>query len=173
VPKKTKTRKPAGRIEVRKSGVHGRGVYATQFISEGTRIIEYTGQRVSWEDAPNEENNPHTFNFGLENGEVINPEIDGNEARWINHSCDPNCEAIEEDDRVFIYAMRDIESGQELFYDYALEIDEPITEESMQEFECHCGVARCRGTMLEIKKGTRAVCVRFLGVRHFPLCLAL
>jgi SET domain-containing protein len=157
MPKKTKTRKPTGRIEVRESGVHGRGVYATQFIPEGTRIIEYTGQRVSWESAPNEESDPHTFNFGLESGEVINPEIGGNDARWINHCCDPNCEAIEEDDRVFIYAMRDIEPGQELFYDYALEVDEPTTEELMQEFECHCGTACCRGTMLELKsKMTRA-----------------
>ena len=157
MPKKTKTRKPAGRIEVRESGVHGRGVYAKQSIPEGTRIIEYTGQRVSWESAPNDENDPHTFNFGLESGAVINPEIGGNDARWINHCCDPNCEAIEEDDHVFIYAMRDIEPGQELFYDYALEIDEPTTEELMQEFECHCGAACCRGTMLELKsKRTRA-----------------
>ncbi|PYJ52683.1 MAG: hypothetical protein DME83_04595, partial [Verrucomicrobia bacterium] len=120
-------------LEVRRSGVHGRGVYATQFILEGTRIIEYTGQRVSWEDAPNDESNPHTFNFGLESGEVINPEIGGNEARWINHCCDPNCEAIEEDDRIFIYALRDIEPGQELFYDYAMEIDEPITKKLENE----------------------------------------
>jgi SET domain-containing protein len=154
--KKTKTRKPAGRIEVRESGVHGRGVYARQFIPEGTRIIEYTGQRVSWEDAPNDENNPHTFIFGLESGDVIDPEIGGNDARWINHCCDPNCEAIEEDDRIFIYAMRDIEPGLELFYDYAMEIDEPITEESKKEFECHCGAKACRGTMLEVKKRTRA-----------------
>jgi len=148
MPKKTKTRKPAGRLDVRESGVHGRGVYATQLIRQGTRIIEYTGQRVSWESAPDVENNPHTFNFGLESGEVINPEIGGNDARWINHCCEPNCEAIEEDGRIFIYAIRDIEPGQELFYDYALEIDEPITEESMKEFQCHCGAARCRGTML-------------------------
>ena len=148
MPKKTKTRKPARRLDVRKSGVHGRGVYAIQFIREGTRIIEYTGQRVSWESAPDVENSPHTFNFGLESGEVINPEIGGNDARWINHCCEPNCEAIEEDGRIFIYAMRDIEPGQELFYDYALEIDEPITEKSMNEFACHCGAARCRGTML-------------------------
>ena len=146
--KKSKTRKRAVRIEVRKSGVHGRGVYATQFISEGTRIIEYAGQRVSWETAPDDDNDPHTFNFGLENGEVINPEIDGNDARWINHSCDPNCEAIEEDNRIFIYAMRDIEPGEELFYDYALEIDEPITEESKKKYACHCGSSSCRGTLL-------------------------
>jgi uncharacterized protein len=150
MPRKTKTSKPATRIEVRESGVHGRGVYATQFIPKDARIIEYAGQRVSWDDAPNDENNPHTFNFGLESGDVINPEIGGNDARWINHCCDPNCEAIEEDDRIFIYAIRDIEPGQELFYDYAMEIDEPITEESKREFACHCGSSNCRGTMLTL-----------------------
>lgn len=147
--KKRKNRKRPVRIDVRESGVHGRGVYAAQFIPEETRIIEYTGQRVSWDAAPNDENDPHTFNFGLENGEVINPEIGGNDARWINHSCDPNCEAVEEDDRIFIYAIRDIEAGEELFYDYALEIDEPITEESKRKFACHCGASNCRGTMLD------------------------
>ena len=149
--KKSKTRNRAVRIEVRQSAVHGRGVYATQVIPEGTRIIEYTGQRVSWEAAPDDENDPHTFNFGLENGEVINPEIGGNDARWINHCCDPNCEAIEEDNRVFIYTMCDIEPGEELFYDYAMEIDEPITEESKRKFACHCGASNCRGTMLALK----------------------
>jgi len=148
--KKSKIRKRTARIEVRESSVHGRGVYATQVISEGTRIIEYTGQRVSWEAAPDDENDPHTFNFGLENGEVINPEIEGNDARWINHCCDPNCEAIEEDNRIFIYAMRDIEAGEELFYDYAMEIDEPITEELKRKFACHCGASNCRGTMLAL-----------------------
>jgi SET domain-containing protein len=146
--KKSKTRNRTVRIEVRESAVHGRGVYAAQFIPEGTRIIEYAGQRVSWEAAPDDENDPHTFNFGLENGEVISPEVGGNDARWINHCCDPNCEAIEEDNRIFIYAMRDIAAGEELFYDYAMEIDEPITEESKRKFACHCGASNCRGTML-------------------------
>jgi uncharacterized protein len=148
--KKSKGRKRAARIAVRESAVHGRGVYAAQFILEGTRIIEYTGQRIPWEAAPNDENDPHTFNFGLENGEVIDPEIGGNDARWINHSCNPNCEAIEEDNRIFIYALRDIESGEELFYDYAMEIDEPITKESKKKFACHCGSPNCRGTMLAL-----------------------
>ena len=150
MPKKSKSRKRTVRIEVRKSGVHGHGVYAVQSIPKATRIIEYTGQRVSWEAAPNDENDPHTFNFGLDNGEVINPEIGGNDARWINHSCDPNCEAVEEDDRIFIDALRDIQAGEELFYDYALEIDEPITEELKKRFACYCHSPNCRGTMLEI-----------------------
>jgi SET domain-containing protein len=135
-------------LKVSSSGVHGRGVYAKNLIARGTRIIEYTGQRVSWEETPDDKNNPHTFIFGLENGEVINPAIGGNEARWINHCCDPNCEAIEEDDRIFIYAIRDIEPGEELFYDYALEIEEPITEKSKKEYECLCGSPGCRGTLL-------------------------
>ncbi|MEY2526837.1 MAG: uncharacterized protein QOE73_1608 [Verrucomicrobiota bacterium] len=143
---------PSALLEVRPSGIHGRGVYATQSIREGARIIEYTGKRMSWDEAPNDPDNPHTFNFGLENGQVINPEIDGNEARWINHSCDPNCEAIEEDDRIFIYAMRDIQPGEELFYDYALELDEPITKELKEEFGCLCGTSICRGTMLSPSK---------------------
>jgi SET domain-containing protein len=146
--KKRKTRKGAVQIEVRKSDVHGRGVYAMEFIPEGTRIIEYAGERTSWEAAPNDENDPHTFNFGLDNGQVINPQIGGNDARWINHSCDPNCEANEEDDRIFIDAMRDIQPSEELFYDYGLEIDEPITEESKKKYACQCGSSKCRGTML-------------------------
>ena len=150
MPKKSKTRQAVRRIDVRESAVHGRGVYATRLIPEGTRIIEYTGQRVSWERAADEENDPHTFIFGLDNGEVIDPTIGGNDARWINHCCDPNCEAIEEDDRIFIYATRDIEAGEELFYDYALEIDEPVTDESKRKFACHCGSANCRGTMLSL-----------------------
>ena len=152
---KKKPRRRTVQIDVRESGVHGRGVYAAQFIPEGTRIIEYTGERVSWEAAPDDDNDPHTFNFGLENGDVINPEVGGNDARWINHSCDPNCEAVEEGDRIFIYAVRDIQSGEELLYDYHMEIDEPITESAKQKFACHCGASNCRGTMIELHKSPR------------------
>jgi SET domain-containing protein len=146
----SRVRKARPLLVVGPSGVHGRGVYAAQFIARGTRIIEYTGQRVPDRDAPNDANNPHTFNFGLDNGEVINAEIGGNEARWINHCCDPNCEAIEKNHRIFIHAMRDIKSGEELSYDYALEIDEPITGKSRKLYECFCGSPDCRGTMLEL-----------------------
>ena len=150
--KRSKSRKRAVQIEVRESNVHGRGVYAAQIISEGTRIIEYTGERVSWEAAPDDETDPHTFNFGLENGDVINPEVGGNDARWINHSCDPNCEAVEEDDRIFIDALRDIQPGEELLYDYHMELDEPITESAKKKFGCHCGASNCRDTMIELQE---------------------
>ena len=150
--KKTRARKQTVQIEVRESRVHGRGVYAAQFIPKGTRIIEYTGERVSWEAAPDHADDPHTFNFGLENGDVINPQVGGNDARWINHSCDPNCETVEEDDRIFIYAMCDIQPGEELLYDYHMELDEPITEASKRKFACHCGASNCRGTMIELQE---------------------
>jgi SET domain-containing protein len=150
MPKKSKTPNRVVQIEVRQSGIHGRGVYAAQFIPEDKCIIEYTGERVPWEAAPDDDNDPHTFNFGLENGDVINPEVGGNDARWINHSCNPNCEAIEEDDRIFIYAIRNIQAGEELLYDYRLEIDEPITEASKKKFACLCGALNCRGTILAL-----------------------
>ena len=130
--------------------MHGRGVFATKRIRTNTRIIEYTGKRVTWESVPNDSDGQHTFLFGLDDGiMVIDPEIGGNDARWINHSCDPNCEAIEEDGRVFIYALQDILPGEELSYDYQLEVDEPVTRETEQESKCLCKTSRCRGTMLE------------------------
>ena len=151
MPSNRKTRRRNVQVEVRASGVHGRGVYTRQFIPKGGRIIEYTGKRVSWEAAPGDDDDPHTFNFGLDNGDVINPEVGGNDARWINHSCDPNCEAVEEDGRIFIYAIRNIEVGEELLYDYRLQIDEPITDASKKKFACHCGASNCRGTLLELQ----------------------
>jgi len=139
-------------LRVDASEVHGRGAYATDFIPEGTRIIEYTGRRIAWEATESEDADPHTFIFGLENGQVIDAAIGGNESRWINHSCDPNCEAIEEEGRVFIHALRDIEPGEELSYDYALEIDEPITEKARKEHACKCGSPNCRGTLLALSE---------------------
>ncbi len=148
-----KAGKAVRRIEVRASGVHGRGVYATKPIAKGTRIIEYTGKRILWKEVANDLEDEHTFLFGLDNGkDVIDPEVGGNEARWINHSCGPNCEAIEnEDERVFIYALRDLQPGEELFYDYQLEIDGPRTIQAEKESACHCGSPKCRGTMLAAK----------------------
>jgi SET domain-containing protein len=152
-PESTKGR----RIQVRSSGVHGRGVYAAAEIAAGERIIEYTGERISWDEAmdrhPHDPKQPnHTFYFHIESGEVIDALHGGNSARWINHSCDPNCEADEVDGRVFIKALRDLLPGEELFYDYGLVIDERYTPKLKKEFACYCGSRVCRGTMLAPKR---------------------
>ncbi|MFL6538178.1 MAG: SET domain-containing protein [Chthoniobacterales bacterium] len=146
--------KPKRRIKVSRSGVHGRGVFATRPIRKGTRIIEYTGKRVPWKEAqdfpPTDPANPyHTFFFSLDNGDVIDAGTGGNSSRWINHSCDPNCETIEENNRMFIYALRHIPAGEELCYDYKLVPADRRTKALEKEFACFCGSANCRGTMLE------------------------
>jgi uncharacterized protein len=138
-------------LKVRKSPVHGRGVFATAPIRKRARIIEYTGRRVLWSTIPEDLDDLRTYYFGLDDEtKVIDPTVGGNEARWINHSCDPNCEAFEDSrGRVFIEALRNIRAGEELFYDYRLVIDVPRTKEIEQESICHCGSPRCRGTLLE------------------------
>jgi len=144
-------------LEVRESAVHGTGVYAKQAIRKGRRIIEYTGRIVPWKKASEQADGPHTFLFGLTNGrDVIDPDVGGNQARWINHSCDPNCEAIEEGNRVFIYALKPLLPGDELFYDYGLEVDQPRTPQLEEEYRCFCGAVHCRGTLLGKKKTNRA-----------------
>ena len=145
------------RIQVRRSGIHGKGVYAVAPIAEGQRIIEYTGERISWDEAmdrhPHDPAQPnHTFYFHVEDGQVIDALHGGNSSRWINHACDPNCEADEVDGRVFITALRNIEAGEELFYDYGLVIEERYTPKLKKEFACYCGSPLCRGTMLAPKR---------------------
>lgn len=141
-------------IVIRSSNTHGRGAFATRQIRKGTRIIEYLGTRTSWDEAserpgsdPGDPN--YTLIFGLSDGSVIDGSVGGNDARWINHSCEPNCEAIEYDDlRVFIHARRTIHAGEELTYDYHLTLDETISEDTRKGFGCFCGTRVCRGTML-------------------------
>ncbi len=153
--KATKPRKDSSPlVTVRRSGVHGRGVFARRDIPRGTRIIEYTGERISWKEAqalpPNDPDDPHhTFFFSLDDGRVINAAAGGNEARWINHSCGPNCRTDELKGRVYIYALRKIKAGEELFYDYSLEPADKRTKALERLFRCHCGSENCRGTMLE------------------------
>jgi uncharacterized protein len=141
------------RIAVRRSGVHGKGVYAVAPIKAGERVVEYKGERISWKEAlrrhPHDPSEPnHTFYFALEAGGVIDGKIDGNSARWINHSCAPNCEAEEVEGRVYVHALRDIEPEEELFYDYGLVIDARLTKKLKREYACHCGASTCRGTLL-------------------------
>ena len=151
--------KAGRRIQVRRSGVHGRGVYALRKIKKGETIIEYKGEMVTWKQAerrhPHNPDDPdHTFFFHIDDDHVIDAAVGGNAARWINHACHPNCESdIDEDNhRVFIKALRKIEPGEELFYDYGLVIDEPYTKKLKKQFACRCGARDCRGTMLAPKR---------------------
>jgi SET domain-containing protein len=144
-------------IQVRRSGVHGKGVYALQPLTKGQTIIEYVGQRITWAQAqrrhPSNPDDPnHTFFFHIDDQNVIDAGVGGNAARWINHACNPNCEADEVDGRIFIKALRKIEPGEELFYDYGLTIDERYTRKLKAEYACRCGARKCRGTMLSPKR---------------------
>jgi SET domain-containing protein len=148
---------PAQLYSVRRSAIHGRGVFAAQPIRKGTRIIEYKGRRVDWdwasrEYAPVEGEPTHTFLFQLDDGRVIDANQGGNAARWINHSCNPNCEAVEEEGRVYIEALRAIRPGEELGYDYRIQIEERLTPTEKRRWPCHCGAKKCRGTLLVPKR---------------------
>jgi SET domain-containing protein len=144
---------------VRQSKVHGNGVFAARKIPAGTRIIEYAGLTISAKEAdrrhPTNPDDPfHTFFFSLSSGKVIDGNDQGNDARWINRSCDPNCESSEGrgGKRVYIEAKRDIARGEELNYDYGLVIDEKMTKKLKSQYACRCGAESCRGTMLAVPK---------------------
>ena len=94
----------------------------------------------------------HTFLFSVSRRTVIDAFVGGNDARFINHSCDPNCEAVITRGRVFIHAIRPIAAGDELFYDYGYERDGTETAEDEARYACHCGAAKCRGTILAPRK---------------------
>lgn len=143
---------------VKPSKLHGNGVFALRDIPAGTRILQYAGKRLTPEQAdalfPVNPDEPfHTFFFALSNGKIVDGGQGGNDSRWINHSCAPNCEGHENADgsRVFIVAMRDIPAGEELLYDYSLVIDDEITDELKQNYRCLCGAAQCRGTMIALQ----------------------
>ena len=144
------------RFAVRMSPIHGRGVFALVRISKGTRLIEYTGERISQQEADERyseehEHSPHTMLFEVNDDVVIDATRRGSSARWINHSCAPNCEVADKDDRIFIESRRDILPGEELTYDYNLQLGEPHTAAAKRAHPCYCGSPRCRGTLL----GTR------------------
>ncbi len=144
------------RIQTRKSGVHGKGVFALQDLAEGETLIEYVGEVINWTEAlrrhPHDPKDPnHTFYFHIDEDHVIDAKVGGNSSRWINHSCKPNCEADEDKGRVFIKALRNIKAGDELFYDYGLIIDAKYTPKLLAEYPCWCGAKSCRGTLLAPK----------------------
>ncbi|MBO9716609.1 MAG: SET domain-containing protein-lysine N-methyltransferase [Pseudoxanthomonas sp.] len=152
------------KIAARKSPIHGNGVFAVAPIRKGERVIEYKGRRRTHEQVDNDVggdiDSGHTFLFTLNDDWVIDASYEGNDARWINHSCDPNCEAVtveNEDgdnrhDKVFIEAIRDIAPGEELSYNYGITLAERHTPRLKKIWACLCGSKKCTGTMLQPKR---------------------
>jgi uncharacterized protein len=140
-------------IEVRASRLHGLGVFALRHIEPGTRVIEYLGERISHEEADRRyehksADDSHTFLFIADDVTVIDAGVAGNEARFVNHACDPNCESVIERARVFIDALRAIAPGEELTYDYQIQREAGDPPDIDAIFACHCGSSGCRGTMM-------------------------
>lgn len=141
-------------FELRRSAIQGQGAFALRPIKKGERLIEYLGERISQEEADERYNDEemsrhHTFLFSVDDDTVIDAAVNGNEARFINHSCNPNCEAVNDKKRIFIEAIRDIAVGEELSYDYGYErADDGEDEWREKTYVCRCGAPNCRGTIL-------------------------
>lgn len=145
---------------VRTSDIHGRGVFAARRIRKGTRIVEYAGERITDSEADRryDEANMrrhHTFLFTLDRKTVVDgsPETGGGDASYINHSCEPNCEAVIEGRRIHIYALQTIYPGAELVYDYQYESTR--NPEDRKFYLCRCGAGHCRGTIMKVPKKKR------------------
>ena len=141
-------------VEARNSEIHGRGVYAVAPIKKGTRVLEYLGERISHDEADSRyeqkgDDDGHTFLFIASDDVVIDAGVDGNDARFINHSCAPNCETVIENERVYIDAIRVIKPGEELGYDYQLTWESTDDPGELALYACRCGARKCRGTMLD------------------------
>jgi len=156
--------KPKPDIQLRRSTIHGNGVFATRIIPKGARIVRYMGLLRTHDEVDaaygGMEETGHTFLFTLNDDYVIDGNIKGNIARWINHSCEPNCEAVvEEDDqgrahrdKVFIEALRRIKPGEELTFNYGITLAERHTPKLKALWGCRCGAPTCTGTMLQPKR---------------------
>lgn len=152
------------KIQARKSSIHGNGVFAVAELKKGERVIEYKGKRRTHEEVDADDTGDvesgHTFLFTLNEVYVIDANHGGNDARWINHSCEPNCEAVIQetgsddpaDEKVFIEAIRNIKPGEELTYNYGITLSERHTPRLKKIWECRCGSKKCTGTMLQPKR---------------------
>lgn len=146
---------------LRRSRVHGTGLFAMRTIPKGTRLIEYTGERISHAEADRRHENKaaddnHTFFFTIDTNTVIDAGVRGNAARFINHSCTPNCEVVMIDGRPIVETLSRIAQGDEFSYDYNLtrEPEDGVDAETL--FGCKCGAPTCRGTMLAPSKKTES-----------------
>ena len=145
---------------VRRSAIHGSGVFANRTIRKGERIIEYRGEQISVDEGDRrypvpDEGVHHTFLFTLDDDVLVDGGSRGNSARLINHSCDPNAESLVEDDHISIYALRTIRKGEEITYDYHMEVPGRVTKADILQYPCACGARRCRGTLIDMKRAKK------------------
>jgi uncharacterized protein len=145
---------------VRRSAIQGRGAFATRDIEKGERLVEYVGERITREEGDlryddDAMDRPHTFLFTLDDEMAIDGNVRGNDSRYINHSCGPNCESVIEDGHIYIDAIKRIAAGTELTYDYHLVRPGRFQADWRRRYACHCGSRNCRGMLLELPK-TRA-----------------
>ena len=144
-------------IRVGPSRIEGTGVFAKRIIPRGTRIIEYTGERRSIESLVTDVSNgkdPGVYLIHLHYGVAIDGAVDGSDARFINHGCDPNCEIYLFGEQLYVYAMRDITPGEELTFDYSLNTPPGVAAKKKRanDYACRCGAPNCRGTMLKQRR---------------------
>jgi SET domain-containing protein len=151
---KTASKTAKRRFAVRRSQIHGRGVYALTDLEPDEFLLEYQGEVIPWETAHAryeeraDGDGSLTYFFDRGDGTVIDGESNGNSARYINHGCEPNCEAIDVSGRIYIHALKGIRAGEELLLDYALAVDEPDDPQLRELYACACPAVHCRGTML-------------------------
>jgi SET domain-containing protein len=149
--KKTVRTEPVSQpFVVRRSGISGRGGFAVRQINKGEKIIEYEGERITQSEGDRRyDDKPHTYLFEVSSRTLIDGAVDGNDARFINHSCRPNCESVLQRGRIHIHALRRIQTGEELTFDYALPRDKTLGAAEDEIYPCRCGARACRGTILE------------------------
>jgi SET domain-containing protein len=141
-------------FEIRDSPIAGRGAFALRRIARGERLAEYVGERITHSEADRRYDDDsmgehHTFLFTVSSRTVIDATVEGNDSRYINHSCDPDCESEVVRGRVYILALREIAAGDELHYDYAYQRDGTESEAEEGQYRCRCGTHRCRGSIME------------------------
>lgn len=141
-------------FEVRRSRIQGRGVFAIKPIASNRRLVEYVGQRITHEEADrrydDHDGRHHTFLFILDDKTVLDARYGGSDARFINHSCDPNCESVITGGKIWIKSIKPIAVGEELTYDYRFEWDDDYEPEDIRYYACRCGTKKCRGTILRV-----------------------
>ncbi|HEY2982265.1 MAG TPA: SET domain-containing protein-lysine N-methyltransferase [Anaerolineales bacterium] len=152
------SRKPT--FEVKSSPIQGLGGFATRPIRKGTRIIEYLGERITPKEADRRyddelSEHSHVLLFTVDGKTVIDAGVKGNDAHFINHSCEPNCETVVDNRRVYIEALRAIDVGEELTYDYNLQFEGRLDAKVKARYACRCGTPSCRGSMLEARPARR------------------